>query len=164
MMKNKIYGILMAAAILSVATAGIGKANAFFTANDTAAGYNSISLGDETTVDEDYDYTNKQKILVFKNSADSKNAVFVRARAYAPSTMKTSYIGEGWQEESDGWCYFTEEVKPNDEQTLKIQIGDYPLEEDKEFNVIVVYETIPAADENPLEADWDQASDEWQKI
>ena len=120
-MKKRIYGILMAAAILSVATAGLGKANAYFTTYATAAGANVIKLGDETTVKENF--KDSQKELQFTNDAKSSQAVYVRARAYA-STEIEQYLGyegsENWTEK-DGWWYYTLPVAPGETADTSVE-------------------------------------------
>ncbi len=159
-MKKRIYGILMAAAILSVATAGLGKANAYFTTYATATGANVIKLGDETTVKENF--VSDQKELQFTNDAKSSQAVYVRARAYASTEIEPFLTyeesGEKWKEKG-GWWYYTLPVAPGETaDTLFVKINKYPADETegKEFNVIVVYETIPAADASYDTADWSQ--------
>ncbi|MBR0398464.1 MAG: hypothetical protein IJI10_09380 [Eubacterium sp.] len=169
-MKKRIYGILMAAAVLSIATAGLGKANAYFTTYATAAGSNRISLGDETTVHEDF--SSWTKTLTFTNSADSSHDVYIRARAFYGDKYEdyVSYEpGEKWILGDDKeWYYFTEPVAPGeaaDEFVLKVgPVPDEIAKDLNEYNVVVVYETIPAADASYADADWSQAeSNGWTK-
>lgn len=163
-MKKRIYGILMAAAVLSIATAGLGKANAYFTTYAKAQGANVIHMIDETTVKERV--VESEKILEFTNKAGSAEAVFVRARAYAPSEIQNDLVySKNWVAGSDGWYYYPEPVAPGvtltDEEGKALHISIKKPEADvegKEFNVIVVYETIPAAGNSYDSADdWNQA-------
>ncbi|MBQ2626334.1 MAG: hypothetical protein IJG17_01020, partial [Eubacterium sp.] len=59
-MKKRIAGILAAVALLSVVTAGIGKASAYFTTYAQARGGHVIKLGDETRIDEKFDGIKKE--------------------------------------------------------------------------------------------------------
>ena len=169
-MKKKILIVLMAVALLSAATAGIGKAYAYFTANTMAAGNKQISLGDKTTIEEEYEsWVKKVRI---KNSEDSSQAVYVRAMAYvgAEYTLNISgwsgSDGTGSGDGDYGYFYYSDPVEPGKptETPLEVRIIGANGEklDPKSFNVVIVYETTPAVQDGTdangnvqyLPADW----------
>ena len=171
-MKKKILLGIAALLFIAVAAAGIGKAYAYFTTYVEAKGGKTIHLGDMTTMEEDY--TNWQKQVTISNSADSAQAVWVRAQAFSGSEYKLLYGGDDWCVADDGWYYFKTPVAPGEAtKVLTVSITDIEgnppeVEEGESFNVVVVYETIPAVQDGEDEngsiqyvpytaADWSQA-------
>ena len=171
-MKKKILLGIAALLLTAVAAVGTGKAYAYFTTYVEAKGGKTIHLGDSTTMEEDY--KNWQKAVTISNSADSAQAVWVRAQAFSGSEYKLLYGGDDWSASDDGWYYFSTPVIPGGNTTvLTVSItgieGDAPeLEEGQSFNVVVVYETIPAVQNGEDESgniqyvpytaeDWSQA-------
>ena len=173
-MKKKVLVILGAVALLSVATAGIGKAYAYFTTNDQAVGVQSIALGDKTTIEEDYD--SFKKTVRITNAADSAQAVYVRTKAFSGAEYPLTVKGKTskWSSESGSglaneWWYFSDPVEPGDKtEDLDVSIGGKALDRDsepREFNVVIVYETTPAvqkgvSDDGNIEyedPDWDRS-------
>ena len=165
-MKKKILGLLIAAALLSVTTAGITGAGAYFTARDAGSQSHMIRFGESTAITENADW-NKQ--VTITNSADSTEAVWVRARAFAGEAIQKQlkYSGENWTgPDADGWYDYQSKVDPGaPTKVLNIQLPDKtdPIipeaEEGAAFNVVVVYETTPVVNESDSyeKADWNAA-------
>ena len=157
-MRKKILLGIAAILLVAVAAAGIGKAYAYFTTYVEAKGGKTIHLGDTTTIKEDY--SDWQKAVTVSNSPESAQAVWVRAQAFAGSEYGLVYGGEGWSEAADeaGWYYFSAPVAPGgNTSVLTVSITDKEgnppaAEEGKSFNVVVVYETIPAVQNGEDEA------------
>ena len=104
-MKKRLAGILAAVALLSVVTAGIGKASAYFTTYAQARGGHVIELGDETTIEENFDGANK--VVRITNDKDSKQAVWVRAMGITGAEYQ-QYLdytqnGSDWTLDEDGF-------------------------------------------------------------
>lgn len=169
-MKKKTLVILMAVALLSVASAGIGKAYAYFTTNDPASGSQQISLGDQTTITEEYDSTNWIKKVTITNKSDSSQAVYVRAKAFAGSDYTLDVTGWG-NPDAEGYYYYLGQDAPVAVEPgkatgtpLSVQISGQEQMDPKSFNVVIVYETTPAV-QNGIgedgsiqyeEPDWDR--------
>ncbi|MBR2188015.1 MAG: hypothetical protein IJ860_01200 [Eubacterium sp.] len=175
-MRKKLYGVLMAAAVLSVAAAGIRQANAYFTTYAEAKGGYTIHLGDETTVEEEV--VGSEKRVTLTNSSTSSQAVYVRARAFAPNEIKDGLTynkpasqgvsaSEKWSQptDSDPWCYYSDVLQPGESaDVLVVSVTEVPEEavDGQSFNVVVVYETTPAVQNGDGQyeaADWAQSED-----
>lgn len=177
MKKNKI--LLAALALIMALGLGIGSAMAYFTTYVTAKGGMPVRLGDKTTITEPEvkDWT---KHLVVTNNGT--NAVYVRARAYAPADLELQYVnasknGPWTYNEKDGYCYYSiilpgkdpdvdeedeseEAAKARSSSELLVKIDKVPKDakEGDDFNVVVIYESTPVLydkDGNPY-ADWTQ--------
>ena len=153
-MKKKTIILLTTIAMLSIATAGVGKAYAYFTTYVQAAGSETIRLGDVTRIVED-PVVNGQKKVAIQNNAKSNQAVFVRARAYSGDGFKLKYAGTNWTGPADqadygknGWAYYSTPILPGGStETLTISIDGIPkadVADIDKFNVVVVYESTPA--------------------
>ena len=165
-MRKRTIKILAAAALLSIAAAGIGPASAYFTSYAEAKGQKVIHLGDTTTITEKVVGT--EKTVVIKNDAKSPKPVWVRAKAITAAAYMSglNYTpGAGWSDknpdgQTDGyWYYIVPEntpLKPGESTTeLKVSIKNWPeAKTGRDFNVVVVYETTPAV-ENGVEKDGD---------
>ena len=160
-MRKKAVKILTIAALLSIVIAGIGSAGAYFSTYVEAKGMKQIHLGDTTTFKEEINGT--QKILTVTNSSESPQAVWVRAKGFAPSASdaELSYSGDNWKL-VNGYYQYGAPVLPGNstDPALTISIeGDWPEAEiGKDFNVVVIYETTPAVqdgEDNYLDPDWD---------
>ena len=148
-MKKKLIGLLAAAAILSVAVAGIGEAHAYFTTYAEAKGVHTIRLGDETEIKENFESWRKE--LRIENTPNSPQAVWVRAKAFSGDDYKLVYTGQRWSEGEKGFWYYELPVVPGDHtDSLFVEIRDVltdaapEAEEGRNFNVVIVYETTPA--------------------
>ncbi len=167
-MKNKTTAILVTAALL-LASAGIGKAAAYFTTYVEVKGSMPVHLGDTTTITEETDGT--QKEVTITNSVNSNKAVWVRAKAITGEKYKEGLVyseTENWTEDAE-WYVYNEPLEPGEEARMHVSITDWPKEDvGKDFNVVIVYETTPAVENSEtdgeisyLEADWNNgASDE----
>lgn len=172
-MRKRITGVLAAVAILSVVAAGIGKANAYFTTYARALGGQTINLGDETEIHEDY--SEFKKTVSISNSADSNQAVYVRATAFGGSQYELVEGDEtdkkNWgTRAADGYWYYAVPLERG-ETTGKLVISitdptsDDPdkkpkAEDGKNFNIVVVYETVPAVQDGDGKyeaADWEMS-------
>ena len=163
-MKKKTIVLLTTIAMLSIATAGVGKAYAYFTTYVQAAGSHTIELGDITEIEEKV--SGNKKTVSIQNKSESKQAVFVRVRAYSGSDLELIYETDGtaWtQPGDDGWAYYMEAVEPGEKtETIEIKIEGIPRvdEADQEqYNVVVVYESTPAVQDGvgkyvPADKSW----------
>ena len=147
-MKKRIINLLAAVALLSVVAAGIGKANAYFTTYAQARGGHVIELGDETTIEENYD--GKNKVVRIKNSTKSKQAVWVRVKGIVGEQYKDylKYSGEGWKpdEEDPSFWRYQDPVQPGSYPATDLTVGlsDVPIQDGKSIDVVIVYESTPA--------------------
>ena len=186
MKKNKI--LLAVLALVMALGLGIGSAMAYFTTYVTAKGGMPIRLGDKTSIEEPK-VENRIKHLVVKNNG--ANAVYVRARAYAPAGLKIQYDnvdkenGPWVYNEKDGYCYYIKilpgkdpdvqyESKEKEEKaaekegrvTSELLVKFEEPEDAKEgddFNVVVVYESTPVLyDEKGDPYPYDKA--DWNQI
>ena len=163
--RHIILTCIIAALVMS---ASIGGAVSYFTTYAEARGGGTITLGDETTIEEKIVSGGKE--VKIHNKEGSK-PVYVRVRAYASEKYPLTYAGTGWTNGDDGWSYFDAPVAGNGyTETLKVTIGDIPADDvaklGDHFNVVVVYETIPAVEYdsngNPvaaINADWTREAD-----
>lgn len=149
-MKKKLLVVLAAAVLLSASTVGIGKAYAYFTTNAQASGRQTVSLGDQTTITEDFTPGSWTKTVRITNNSTSSQAVFVRARAFAGAEYPLTIAGTNWTQEGEWYVYGTPgtPVEPGGVTSdLSVQIGGKPTDrtvDPREFNVVIVYETTPA--------------------
>lgn len=167
MKKKQIFlGFLAAGLVMS---SSVGSAWAYFTTYVEARGGEVISLGDETSVTEEFSQWTKH--IRITSDADSE-PVYVRAKAFC-SAYKFDYIDpskdkDRWTPGADDYYYYRDIVEGGGETTeLLVHIKDVPSEEvdQKDFNVVIIYETTPVQyDENgkPLpasEIDWNDKLD-----
>lgn len=154
-MKKKLLVVLAAVALLTASTVGIGKAYAYFTTNAQASGRQTVSLGDQTTITEDFKPGSWTKTVRITNNSTSSQAVFVRARAFAGAEYPLTIAGTNWTQDGDWYVYGTPgtpiegiPVEPGGVTSdLSVQIGGKPTDrtvDPREFNVVIVYETTPA--------------------
>lgn len=159
-MKRK--NCLLAALVLAVIlTAGIGKAWAYFTTYAEAAGGYTIELGDRTQIREEFaDWT---KRVVITAEEDSKEPVYVRAKAFCGNAYTLDYSDASgkWTPGGDGYYYYGDALKAGESaEELLVHIGNIPKEAKvgDSFHVAVIYESTPVrynADGTPY-ADWDE--------
>ena len=91
MMKKAGYSIAVLA-FLMVMTAGVGKAWAYFTTYASAEGGITITLGDETEIEEEF--SNWEKRVTITSDADSE-PVYIRAKAFGSGSYPLTYSGSG---------------------------------------------------------------------
>ena len=161
MMKKAGYSIAVLA-FLMVMTAGVGKAWAYFTTYASAAGGITITMGDETEIEEEF--SNWEKRVTITSDADSE-PVYIRAKAFGSGSYPLTYSGEGGAA-GEGDYYYYSEIVPGGGKTsvLSVKIENVPeadLENGTMFNVVVIYESTPVMyreDGTPY-ADWNVVLD-----
>ncbi len=142
--------LLAVLALVLIAGASMGTAWAYFTTYATMKGGVTLSLGDTTEITERVDQ-NKKVVVI---SADEKSQpVFVRVKAFCSAEYSLTYEGTGWTLGTDDYYYYGEPIGANEDTTeLTITIlgaDGNPIkvtdnaEPGDEFNIIVVYETVP---------------------
>ncbi len=145
MKKKQIFlGFLAAGLVLA---SSVGSAWAYFTTYVEARGGEVISLGDETVVKEKFSEWTKE--IRITSDADSE-PVYVRAKAFC-SAYDFEYIDpsenkDKWAPGADDYYYYSEILKGGSETTeLLVHIKDVPGDEvdQKDFNMVVIYETTP---------------------
>lgn len=163
-MKRRTH-ILALLAMVLVLGAGIGPAWAYFTDTTTVQGSLPISVEPTTTITEENGPGTKT--IRIQNTSQAVN-VWVRARVYAAFELGADAAGTGWSGQINDWYEYGDPVAPGAETeplkvTFKLKRKYDPKENptgaqpDDEFNVIVVYESIPVEyDEsgNVLPANW----------
>ena len=168
-MKKKLVMVLTAVALISVAAAGIGTASAYFTTFARAYGTQTVKLGDETTIKENYE--SFKKTVRIDNNKKSATAVYVRAKAFAGSEFYgLTYEGSGWALQSDGYYHYASPVEPGSSTAdLAVKIVDKATGKDPivhdghSMNIVIVYETTPAikdGGETYQPADWTRTAKE----
>ena len=156
MRMKRINMISAALAVGLVCISSVHSANAYFTTNVTAKGGYEVSWKHREHINEELsDWTKSVTIT----SEEGSVPVYVRVKAFAGSNYQLTYEGSQWTEK-DGYYYYNSAL-PGGEATdvLKVSIGNIPvnLKDGMNFNVVVVYETIPAQyGVNPWDADWTQ--------
>ena len=145
-MNKKITGILMTVALLLIAAAGIGKANAYFTSYTNAAGAQTLKLGDVTEIEEKMD--KNRTLVVIKNNDNSDQPVYVRVMAFGPADVPLTCSGTNWVDGGDGYWYYNDgtndiAVQPGESTAEFVAEIEFPEadKDSKDFNVVVVYET-----------------------
>ncbi|MCF0129249.1 MAG: hypothetical protein HUJ70_11780 [Pseudobutyrivibrio sp.] len=139
----------------------IGSANAYFTTYVNAAGGFTVSWDHKEKIKEEF--TNWHKYVTISADPASTMPVFVRAKAFTGSTYKLDYAGTDWKLGKDDFYYYQKVLNPGETtNTLNVGIENIPLtpKAGDNFNVIVIYESIPAYvdangnHEDPEKADW----------
>lgn len=164
MKKNNVILAFLAAGL--VAASSVGSAWAYFTTYVEAQGGHAISLGDQTTIEESFSSWTKHVAIT---ADEGSEPVYVRAKAYC-SAYTVTYSDESgkWTPGSGDYYYYSDILRAKETtDELLVQIRDVPSDEveQKDFNVIVIYETTPVQyheDGTPLgadEIDWDVALD-----
>ena len=153
-----------------VAGVSIHAALAYFTTYCMAEGGLPIEYGTRTVITEEPQVVEGKKVVSIKNSADSKEAIYVRVRAFAGEEFQPlHYSGEGWTDGNDGFWYYDGILEPGqdtDAHKLTIQVDgllttDGYAAGDK-IEVPVIYESMPVQyDENwnqltALQANWNK--------
>ena len=158
---KKLTKINLIAALVMLIAAMMVPAWSYFTTYAHAKGGVVLSFGEQTTIREDFD--NWTKKLSVQN-LDEEHEVFVRAIAFAGSNTELTYSGNGWTENEDGYWYYDEVLAANGADGDTTEILEVKISEPKtaeagdSFNVIVVYESVPARynADGTAYADWTQ--------
>ncbi len=146
MKKRHNIKVLMVAAVLLVAMAGVGLTGAFFSDYEHAAGKAGLSLGGQTSIEEKVHDT--EKTIKIKNNGEGD--VLVRLSIFGPKPEgdipgMTITAENGWIEGDDGFWYY-QEVLPAGGETSSIiaSIKGVPVSVDlSELDIIVVHESQP---------------------
>lgn len=148
-------------AIGFIGISNISNANAYFTTYVTAKGGYSVNWKHEEHMEESF--TDWNKYVTITSKPDSI-PVFVRVKAFAGTTYSLDFSGSEWSKnDADGYYYYNIPLNGGETTTaLKIFIDNIPInpQKNENFNVVVVYETVPAQfDEagnpiSPMQADW----------
>lgn len=155
---------IIAAALVVVVALGttVGVTSAYFTTYAAAKGSIPISLKEKTEITESFGSWTKHVTITNDGADGASREVFVRVKAFGPSTYPLVYSGsDEWVPEDDGYYYYSQPLDPGQATSqLDVRITDVPESESAEvgsnFNVVVVYETMPVLyDENgKAYADW----------
>ena len=139
--KNKLILLLMVALAFMI---GVPKTLAYFSTYVQVKGTAPVVLKEVVEFKEEDIGGNKR--VVIKADSDS-DPIYVRIRAYASSEIADliSYIYETgeWKMTADGWYEYQQVLMAGDEAWMDIEIDKINIEL-TQFNVIVVYEYIPA--------------------
>lgn len=161
-MKRRDWCLAALAFVLIFTMAG-GSAWAYFTTFAEARGSYPISLGDETTVQEEFSAWTKHVTITVSEDSEP---VFIRARAFCGSQYSLVYSDAGgkWTPSSDGYYYYSDPVAAGGStDVLDIKINDVPedVKDSASFNVVVVYETTPVLyrEDGTAYADWTRKVD-----
>lgn len=158
--KNKTVW-LTAVAVTLAGSMTIHGAMAYFTANASASGGRSISLGSQTEITEEFsDWT---KHIVIGNTGN--NDCYVRVKVFSGSQFSINFSqpeGNAWSEGEESYWYYNE-IVPAGEQTSVLDAKiNVPEEYKDNFNVVVIQECTPVLyreDGSPY-ADWSQKIDQ----
>ena len=152
--------LVMLISFALIAVLAVGTSIAYFTTYTAAKGSQTIQLGYHTEFTEEYD--DFVKSLVVHNDEKSDQYVFVRAKAFADSSVTVTYSDyDGkWNPGEDDFYYFTDPLAPG-EDTSVLKVNMVAPEEPKEgddFTVVVIHESIPAKyrDDGTPYADWNE--------
>lgn len=150
--------ILLSAALVMIIAAMMIPAWSYFTTYAAAKGVQTIHLGENTRIKEDFENWTK-KLLV--TNEDKNVTVFIRAKAFSGINNPISYNGTGWTEnKEDGYWYYDEAVVPGGSTSVLNVVIEEPKDPklNDKFNVVVIYESIPARydEDGKAYADWEQ--------
>lgn len=155
---QKVVPVLLAVALICLSK--VEHANAYFTTYVTSIGGYTVRWGHHEKIEESFNDWSK---YVSISSQEGSVPVFVRVRAFCGADCKLEYTGNDWTRSGD-YYYYNKPLMGGEKTTaLRIAIVDIPdnPKEDDNFNVVVIYETVPAqysADGvmlEPIGADWD---------
>lgn len=139
--KNKLILLLM---IMLTFMISIPKTLAYFTTYTKAKGTAPVMLREVVEFKEENIGGNKRVVIRANKDSDP---IYVRIRAYASSEIEDlmRYVFEDgeWKMTSDGWYEYQKVLMAGDEAGMDIEIEKVNIEL-AQFNVIVVYEYIPA--------------------
>ena len=144
MMKLRKY-ILPLIAVVLVLAAGIGIASAYFTTYVTSKGGYVIHLSYETEIQEDVSQWTKRVTILNK---EGSSPVFVRAKVFFADPYTLEISGENWVLDGEGFYRYQLPLYGGESTASQLLIHISGIPEDAkpgdDFNVIVVYESVPA--------------------
>ena len=148
---------IVAAVLICISS--VGDANAYFTTYVIAKGGYSWRHNESMN-----DEVNNWDKYVSVSSQEGSIPVYVRVKGFAGSKYTLTYTGDGWTyNSSDGYYYYNEVLEGGKTtSSIRIAISDIPStpEDGDNFNVVVIYETIPVQYDSegnliaPIDADW----------
>ncbi len=158
-LKKYAFRLAAVAAIVLIAGIGVQSAMAYFTTYVTAEGGYEITLGSQTTVEEEVEDMTKHITI----SNTGKSACYVRVKVFSGSQITISFSGdERWVYNEDDGYYYYEEIVPVGGSTKQL-LAEITVPEDymDEFNVIVVQEctAVLYTEDGTAYADWENVTD-----
>ena len=143
--------ILTVLAFAMIISASIQPAIAYFTTYTSALGGHKIILGNTTTITETFSQFVKHIVI---HSDEDSEPVYIRAKVFYIGPYTIEIGGTGWSgPDSDNYYYYGDIVNGGGETTeLTVAITGIPGQEEgsteepedgENFNVIVVYESVP---------------------
>ena len=155
-MKNRNRNILIIFMIIAVCLISVPSAMAYFTTYARVKGTKPIKLKEVVRFKEEDISGNKH--VVMTADADS-DPIYVRVRAYASEEIMdllTYKYTDGQWTESDGWYEYYKVLNAGESAVMDIEIDKTDIE-NEQFNVVVVYEYIPAISDGNggYVKDWD---------
>jgi len=144
-MKDKrIRNIIIIFMIIAACMISVPSAMAYFTTYARVKGTKPVVLKEVVRFKEEDIGGNKR--VTIKADSDS-DPIFVRVRAYASEEIadliEYSYASGEWKMTSDGWYEYSKVLMANEEASMDILVDKTNIEA-SQFNVVVVYEYIPA--------------------
>ena len=144
-MKDKrIRNILVIFMIIAACVIAVPETMAYFTTYARVKGSKPVVLKEVVKFKEEEIGGNKR--VVIKADSDS-DPIYVRIRAYASEEIadliEYDYESGEWRMTSDGWYEYYKVLMPDEEASMDILVDKLNLEV-QQFNVVVVYEYIPA--------------------
>ncbi len=163
-LKQKIFW-LTAAALLMLGCAGLSGAMAYFTTHVAAKGGYPITIGAETSVEEEVEDMTKHIVLV--NTGE--NDCYVRVKVFCGSRFTINYSTATddksepyWNHnESDGYWYYRDIVPAGEKTEELLAKIEVPEEFTESFDIVVIQECTPVLyeeDGTPY-ADWENRID-----
>lgn len=159
MRKQSLIPALVAAALVCISQ--VGNANAYFTTYVRAKGGYPVSWEHHETIHESFNDWSK---YVSITSREDSVPVYVRVKAFAGSKYTLEYFGDDWTfNQNDEYFYYKYQLEGGKTTSnLRVAISNIPsnVQEGTNFNVVVIYETIPVQVNedgeilSPVEADW----------
>ena len=155
MIKYRKYLIVLM--IIAASLISVKGTLAYFTTYTRVKGVKPVILSEKTQFKEEDISGNKHVIITCDKDSDP---IFVRIRAYASEAifdlLEYDFEEGKWVDTGDGWYEYTDVLMAGESAVMDIKI-DTTVIENSQFNVVVVYEYIPAiADGNGgYIKDWD---------
>lgn len=126
-------------ALVLLLGSSIKGAMAYFTTYASAKGGMKISLGDSTTITEEF--KDWKKIIRIENTGNMDCYVRVKVLAGAQYTITAS--GSGWSQGKDGYWYYANPVAPGAKTEALTAAIQVPKNLTTSFDVVVVQECTP---------------------
>ena len=154
MIKQRKTCIVFIALAVLVALVSVPSALAYFTTYTRIKGSSSVVLGETVTFNELETGTGDKHVTISVD--EDSDPVFVRVGIFASGEITNRMTVEGTWEFADGWYTYGQVLKGGETAEMNILINKTDLETE-EFNVVVVYEYIPAIvnDAGEFVPDWD---------